>query len=114
MPEQLPFTALLNRIFAGPVAAALTALGIHPKYPGAPISNAVAMQVLVVLLLTFAFVLVRMRLSVDRPGKLQLMAEAIHGFMSDMAHEIIGHDYKKFVPYLTAVGLFILTCNLIG
>jgi hypothetical protein len=30
--HQLPFTALLNHLFAGPVTALLLALGIHPKH----------------------------------------------------------------------------------
>ena len=46
MPEQLPFTALLNRLFAVPVTNLLQALHIHPEYPQAPITNPVAMQTL--------------------------------------------------------------------
>ena len=114
MPEQLPFTELLNRLFAGPVTAFLQAIGIHPTYPQAPITNPVAMQIVVVLLLTIAFAIVRSRLSVDRPGGLQHMAEFVHGFISDLAREIIGDESNSFVPYLTTVGLFILSCNLIG
>jgi F-type H+-transporting ATPase subunit a len=114
MPEQLPFTELLNRLFAGPVTALLQAVGVHPRYPQAPITNPVAMQIMVVVLLGIAFAIVRSRLSVDRPGGLQHMVEFIHGFVSDMAHEIIGHDYRPFVPFLTTIGLYILACNLIG
>jgi F-type H+-transporting ATPase subunit a len=112
--EQLTFTAFLNRILGPVVTALLEALHIHPKHPATPISNSTAMELLVVLLLTIFFIAVRMRLSVERPGGLQHTMEGIHGFIEGLAHEIIGHHSDKFVPYLTALGLFILTCNLIG
>ena len=112
--EQLAFTQLLNRFFGGPVLALLLRLHIHPKNPVAPITNAVAMEVLVVLVLTVFFVAVRLRLSVERPGSLQHVMEGLHGFIANMAGEIIGHHSERFVPYLMALGMFILTCNLIG
>lgn len=112
--EQLVFTKFLNHLFGGPVLALLHALGITPKNPVAPISNAVAMEILVVLLLTVFFVLVRLRLSVERPGSLQHTMEAIYGFVNNLAHETIGHHSERFVPYLITLGMFILTANLIG
>jgi F-type H+-transporting ATPase subunit a len=112
--EQLWFTALLNRLFGGPVLSLLLALGIHPKHAATPISNSFAMEFLVVALLTLFFVAVRMRLSVDRPGGLQHTMEGIEGFIGNMAHEIIGHHYQPYQSYLVALGLFILSCNLIG
>jgi F-type H+-transporting ATPase subunit a len=112
--EQLPFTHLLNRLFGGPVLALLEFLHIHPKHPSAPIPNTVAMEVLVFLFLLLFFVAVRVRLSVDRPNPLQHTMEAIEGFVGDMGKEIIGHGYESYVPYLVILGLFILTCNLMG
>jgi len=112
--EQLAFTALLNRLFGAPVLALLLKLNIHPKHPSAPITNAVAMEILVVLLLTVFFILVRMRLSVERPGGLQHTMEFIDGFVHHLASETISSHPEKFVPYLTALGMFILSCNLIG
>jgi F-type H+-transporting ATPase subunit a len=112
--EQLTFTKFLNHIFGPAVTALLEALHIHPKHPLSPITNPVAMELLVVLLLTLFFIAVRMRLSVERPGGLQHTMEGIHSFIDGLAAEIIGHHSAKFVPYLTALGLFILTCNLLG
>jgi len=112
--EQLTFTAFLNHIFGPSVTALLLKIGIHAKHPATPIPNTVAMEILVVLLLTAFFVAVRLRLSVERPGGLQHTMEGIHGFIENLANEIIGHDAPKFVPYLTVLGMFILTCNLIG
>ena len=112
--EQLTFTAFLNRLLGPVVTSLLEALHIHPHHPAAPISNSVAMEILVVLLLTILFIVVRMRLSVEHPGALQHTMEGVNGFIENLAHEIIGHNSDRFVPYLTALGMFILSCNLIG
>ena len=112
--EQLVFTALLNRLFGKPVLALLTLLHIHVKHPARPISNSFAMELLVALLLTIFFIAVRSRLSVERPGALQHTMEGLHGFISDMADEVIGHHGQKYVAYLVTLGMFILCCNLIG
>ncbi len=114
MPEQLAFARLLNTLLASPVTALLNVLGIHPEYPQAPITDAVAMEVLVSLLLLVIFVLVRSRLSVDNPGGLQHVFEGLHGFIEGQSQEIIGHHSERFTPFLVALGLFILTSNLFG
>jgi F-type H+-transporting ATPase subunit a len=114
MPEQLWITEILNRAFAGPVNALLHAVHIQPKYPEAPITNAVAMQFVVFVLLVIVFAIVRSRLSVDRPGALQHIFEGAHGFITGQSHEIIGHHSEGFTPFLMALGFFILSSNLIG
>jgi len=114
MPEQLPFTALLNRIFAGPFDALLRALHIEPQYPQAPIPNGVAMEVLVVGFLILMFLLVRGRLSVENPGGIQHVFEGLNAFITQQSREIIGHHSEGYTPFLVALGLFILCCNLIG
>ena len=95
--EQLAFTALLNHLLGAPVLAVLEALHIHSKHPATPITNPVAMELLVVLLLTLFFVAVRLRLSVERPGGLQHTMEGIHGFIADLAGEMIAnHSEASF------------------
>ncbi|HXM22724.1 MAG TPA: F0F1 ATP synthase subunit A [Terriglobales bacterium] len=112
--EQLWFTALVNRLFGGPILSLLLALGIHPKHPATPVANSAAMELMVVLSLTSLFIAVRFRLSVDNPGGLQHAIEGIEGFIGGMGEEIIGHHYKPYQSYLVTLGLFIVTCNLIG
>jgi F-type H+-transporting ATPase subunit a len=114
MPEQLWFTEFLNHYLAGPVTALLHALRIQPAYPEAPISNAVAMELLVVAVLLLFFLLVRTRLSVEKPGGLQHMVEAVEEFIADQAHGVIGHGYERYIPYAIALGYFILLMNLLG
>jgi F-type H+-transporting ATPase subunit a len=89
-------------------------LGIHPRHPATPISNSFAMEVMVALILITFFIAVRLRLSVDNPGGLQHAMEGIEGFFGNMGDEIIGHHYHAFHAYLVTLGLFILTCNLLG
>ena len=87
MPEQLWFTEILNHLFAGPVTGLLQALHIKPEYPQAPITNAVAMQLLVFVFLVLVFFLVRSMLSVDKPGGLQHIFEFSHGFVEGHARQ---------------------------
>jgi hypothetical protein len=47
MPTQLLFTRFLNHLFAAPVDKLLAALHVTPAYAAAPITNAVAMELLV-------------------------------------------------------------------
>jgi F-type H+-transporting ATPase subunit a len=114
MPEQLFFTRLLNHWFASPTTALLHALHIQPQYPDAPITNAVAMEVLVVALLIVVFIIVRSRLSVESPSGLQHMFEGINGFIEGQSRDVIGHHSERFTPFLVALGLFILIANLFG
>jgi F-type H+-transporting ATPase subunit a len=112
--EQLWFTYYLNKWFGGIVTSLLLALGVHPRYPAHPIPNSLAMEIVVVLLLTVFFVAIRMHLSVDQPNTLQHIIEGIEGFIGNMGNEIIGHHYVAYQSYLVALGLFILTSNLLG
>jgi F-type H+-transporting ATPase subunit a len=114
MPEPLWITEQLNHLFAGPVTGLLTALHLPPEFADAPISNAVAMEVVVFVFLVTLFLLVRSNLSVESPGGLQHTFEGLHGFILGQCEEIIGHHSEGFVPFLTALFLFILICNLLG
>lgn len=110
----LPITEFINRLIGGPVAAAMNAIGIHPHDPHMPINNFVAMQLLVVLGLTIVFVIVRSRLSVDSPGGLQHVFEGMYNFIDGLGSSLIGRGHEKFTAFLMALGMFILTSNLIG
>ena len=114
MPEQLWFTQILNNLFAAPVTAMLRALHIKVKYAAAPIPNSFAMELLVFAFLLILFLLVRSRLSVDRPGALQHCFEAVEGMIQNQSEEIIGHHSEGYTAFLAALALFILFCNLIG
>lgn len=114
MPEQLWFTAILNRLFASPVTALLRALHVEPHHPNAPISNSFAMELLVFAFLILLFVLLRSRLSVESPGALQHAFEGVEGFVQGQSDEIIGHHSEPYTPFLATLFFFILFCNLLG
>jgi F-type H+-transporting ATPase subunit a len=114
MPEQLIFTEFLNHYFGGMANAVLHALGVHPVYASAPITNVVAMQILATVLLIVFFLAVRASLSVEKPGGLQHTAEMVEEFISEQADGIIGHGYQRYLPFAITIGLFILVCNLLG
>ena len=69
MPTQLFLTSFLNHFFAGPVDKLLALLHVTPQYPQAPITNAVAMELLVFLVLVAYFIAVRVSLSVENAGR---------------------------------------------
>lgn len=114
MPTQLLFTRFLNAHFATPVDGLLGALHIRVAYPTAPITNAFAMELLIFLAMLAYFTVVRVSLSVEKPGSVQHLAEMTHGFVLEQSESIIGHGFQKFAAYLTVLGLFILVGNLMG
>jgi F-type H+-transporting ATPase subunit a len=114
MPVELPFTAFLNHYFAGVANAILALFHLHAKYPQHPVDNTLAMEIVVFLILLAFFVVVRLTLSVDKPGPVQHIAEMLHSFVSGQAESIIGHGFEKFVPFVTIVFVFVLISNLLG
>ena len=78
------------------MTALLNALHVHPAYPEAPITNAFAMELLVFLVLMAYFVVVRVTLSVEKPGAVQHLAEMTNEFVSRAGRA----DYR---PRLRAV-----------
>jgi F-type H+-transporting ATPase subunit a len=114
MQRQLAFTRFLNTHFAAPVDHLLAAVHVTPAHSHAPITNFVAMQVLIFVALLAWFVLVRISLSVERPGTVQTFAEWTHEFVGTQSQSIIGHGYERYTTYLTVLALFILVGNLMG
>ena len=83
-------------------------------HPQAPITNYVAMQLLVAVLLLLIFVLVRMSLSVENPKPHPAHVRRHLRDVGEQGHEVIGHGHGSYTNYLMTLGIFILTCNLIG
>src|SRR5665213_2358016 len=114
MPTQLLFTRLLNQYLARPADSLLNAVHVTPLYPRAPITNAVAMELLVFLVLVADFIVVRLTLSVETPNGVQHLAEITNEFVTEQGEQVIGHGHEQFTSYLTALGMFILLSNLMG
>lgn len=114
MPESLAITRLLNELFGGLVTSVVQALGVRPDHPSAPITDAFALELLVVAGLILFFVVVRLSLSVEKPNPAQQITEMIHEAIGTQAEQVIGHGYLQFQGYVTCIFLFVLINNLIG
>jgi F-type H+-transporting ATPase subunit a len=111
-------TQILNQYLGAPTLALLQALHIQPNHPDRPIPEHVAMGLVVLVLGTILAVILRTRLSVERPGSFQQVAEMLitnpMGFgAKDLLEENVHHHPEHYVPFVGAIGIFILLANLL-
>jgi F-type H+-transporting ATPase subunit a len=107
-------TYLLNHWFAAPAAALLTALHIHMQRPAAPIDNTLTEELIIFACLILSFIIVRLALSVEKPGSAQHLAEYVHEFVEGQASQVMGHGHDPHLPILTIILVYILLCNCFG
>ncbi|HUS07226.1 MAG TPA: F0F1 ATP synthase subunit A [Bryobacteraceae bacterium] len=112
--HELWITAFFNDHLAGVANAMLGLFGVHAADPAHPWVNYMAMEMVVALLIVLLFLFLRTRLSMDRPGKLQHFFEVIYEFLHGQAHEVVGHDGRKYISFFGTLFIFILFSNLIG
>lgn len=48
------------------------------------------------------------------PGRLQTAGEMVFSMVDDLAHQLIGHDGRKYFPFVFTLFLFIFVMNLLG
>jgi F-type H+-transporting ATPase subunit a len=103
----------VNALFGRPVAAMLAALGFHVEGPEV-IPDYLVMTILIVVVVAIVCLIMRSRLSVEKPGRFQILLEdgvmAVAGLLDDW----IGPDGRRFLPLITTFGLFILLGNYAG
>jgi len=87
---------------------------VRPADPAHPIRNYLAMEILVALVLVVLALVVRSRLSMEHPGKLQHVMEVLVEFMRSTADEVIGHGADRYVPMLGTLFIFVVACNLLS
>jgi len=112
-------THWVNHLFAPLALRLLHTLHIQPADFEHPIPEYVVMSFLVLLIGTVLALLVRSRLSVERPGALQQSAELLLtnplGFgIKDLLEENTGHFADKFIAFTGSVSIFILLANLLS
>jgi F-type H+-transporting ATPase subunit a len=112
-------TQIINHYLGGAAVALLSALHIQPENPKVPIPEHVAMGLLVLAVGTLLALWVRSRLSVERPGASQQIAEFLLtnplGFgINDVLSENAGHHWEKYVPLVGSLSVFVLLANLFG
>jgi len=120
MEEHLNWiTQVVNHYLGGFAVSLLSVLHIKTENPEMPIPQHVVMELLVLVTGTLLALWVRSRLSVERPGSSQQVAEFLLtnplGFgINDILAENAGHHWQKYVPVVGTVSLFILLSNLFG
>jgi F-type H+-transporting ATPase subunit a len=76
------------------------------------ITNSVAAMMLAALLVITFYSLAARKAVV--PGRLQAVGEMLYGLVDGLAESIIGHDGKKFLPFIFTLFAFVLFMNLQG
>jgi F-type H+-transporting ATPase subunit a len=112
-------TDWINHLLAPLALQLLHALHIQPADYDHPIPEYVVMSLLVFVIGTILAVILRARLSVDRPGTFQQAAELLitnsMGFgIKDLLDENITDHPEKHIPLVGSVAIFILLSNLMS
>jgi F-type H+-transporting ATPase subunit a len=72
------------------------------------------MAMLIAAGLVIAFFAIATSRAAVVPGRTQLIAEGLFGYIDDLAAGIIGPESRKFFPYVFSIFLFVLTMNMLG
>ena len=120
MEENLsPITHLLNH-YLGPLALAiLQFLHIQPENPDIPIPQHVVMGAIVLVLVTLLALILKSRLSVEKPGSIQQIAELLitnpmRLGIRDILDDSAGKHARSYVYLVGTVSIFILFSNLLS
>jgi len=113
------FAAFLNHWFGPAISHLLALVGIHVQDPAHPIHMHVAMTIVVLIVGMVLALLLKPRISVDRPGAAQQIAEFLitnpmNIGIRDLLQESSGHDAKTYVPLVGSVAVFVLLSNLLS
>jgi F-type H+-transporting ATPase subunit a len=114
MEHEILITRLFNDYLAGVGTAILDAVGVHARNAARPWTNWVTMELLVAAIIVVVFAMLKPRLSMENPGKMQHVFEAIYNFMRGEAHTNIPHHGDQYIAFCGAIFLFVLFANLIG
>lgn len=113
LEHSLFIVELFNKVFGKPLAFLLGLVGIEVKNPEHLVPDYIVMSLIAALfLILFLGLAARRRRLV--PTKLQSTLELIIEAFESLLIDIIGEEGKKYLPMIATIGLFILTCNLLG
>jgi F-type H+-transporting ATPase subunit a len=120
MEEQIsPVTLLVNHYLGPLVIALLHALGLQPLDADLPIPQHIVMGMLVLFFVTILALILRSRLSVEKPGTMQQIAELLltnrmHLGIRDILDESAGRHARSYIYLIGTISLFILFSNLLS
>ena len=112
-------TKFVNHYLGHAALALLAALHIQPSNRELPIPDHVVMALVVVIVGTILALLLRSRLSIEKPGAMQQVAEMLltnpMGFgIKDLLEENVPHGASQFIPFVGTISVFVLLGNLLG
>jgi F-type H+-transporting ATPase subunit a len=112
-------TEFVNHHFGQFALALLSALHLKPTNPELPIPEHVVMAFVVLIVGTVLALVLRARLSVEKPGAMQQVAEILltnnMGFgIKDLLEENVHHGASKFIPFVGSISVFVLLGNIMG
>jgi F-type H+-transporting ATPase subunit a len=112
-------TQFVNHYLGSLALALLNLLHIKPSHPETPIPESTVMSLLVFVLCVVLALILRSRLSVERPGPMQQTAELLitnplEFGIRDLLRENVEHDPDKYIPFVGSIAVFILFSNLFG
>ena len=113
LEHSLAVVEAFNRIFGPPLTAVLTLLGIKVKDPHNVVPDYIVMCLIVAVVLILVLGLAARKLSLV-PGRRQTVLEMVFELFENLLGDLIGEPGKKFLPMIGTLGIFILTCNLLG
>jgi F-type H+-transporting ATPase subunit a len=73
-----------------------------------------SLWMLIALVVVSAFMLISTSKMAIVPGRMQAAVESMYGFISDMMHENIGPEGKRYIPLVFSLFIFVLAANLLG
>ena len=85
-----------------------------PVFGGIAVDEGVVVTWIIMAVLTILSIVFVRNLSVEKPGKVQLMLESVIGWAQDFFEGIIGKENRGYIPYLMTVALYLAISNVIG
>ena len=88
---------------------------LPPIFESIPWLTKPVLLVFLSVILVSVFFILSSRKAAVVPSKLQFAGESIYAFVrNDLARDVIGHEFMRFVPYLFTLFTFVLTNNIFG
>lgn len=112
--HELWIVQVVNELLGPSVRSLLTSMGFHVAETGNVIPDYLVMSALILVFCTILSLIVRSSLSVENPGKLQIILEDLIGGVVGMLKENIGPKGPSYLPLIGSVGLFIFIGNMMG
>jgi F-type H+-transporting ATPase subunit a len=112
--HELLIVQIVNWLLGPLVAAALAPLGFEWAPGEKVIPDYLVIAGLIVAAVTIGCLLIRSRLSVDNPGKTQILLEDGVGAVRSLLEEWIGPKGRRYLPLVGSIGVFVLASNYAG